>query len=306
MRKDLRANLILALTALVLASLACQSVGGGGPSASTEEVPGGGTSEPIAEIPTFSIDSEPTEEENSSTGGVYDGEWTGTNTVDDKEVYFKVEDNQIVSVMLSYTGEANGCDYHGAISTGVSTGGMDPIVVEGESFSSVIDNFGDVLTFDGTFTGDSEASGTMLIKSPADGLCGVFEKEVTWTASKGPRAEAEATEETEESGGLLSDNDAVAVVTGFFDAVNAGDVNSAVAMVDEGIMFSIGSETLFDQAELKSYLQDNKGLTFEISDTQSLGGAIVQFKAKGSDGKVYSSCQAFLLDGKISMVTMTP
>lgn len=300
MRKDLRADLILALTALVLASLACQSVGGGGPSASTEEVPGGGTSEPIAEIPTFSIDSEPTEEENSSTGGSYDGDWVGKNTNDDKDILFSVENNQVATMSLNYTGETSGCTYHGAASVYI-----DPVTIEDGSFTIVYSSINDELTFAGTFTSDREASGTLHIKSSAEGLCGEYEKDINWTATKGTTSALEP-EATEESGGLLSDNDAVAVVTGFFDAVNAGDVNSAVAMVDEGIMFSIGSETLFDQAELKSYLQDNKGLTFEISDTQSLGGAIVQFKAKASDGKVYSSCQAFLLDGKISMVTMTP
>ncbi len=292
-----------ALAALLLASLACQAVQGSDPTSVPEDPSSSGQNNPFG-VPTLepAITSEPPVQ----TGGTYDGSWTGTNTVDGKDILFEVENNEVVSFSLNYTGEASGCTYHGAVSAGSRTSSsVDSAVIDNDEFSLSYTNINDELIFNGAFTSDSEASGTLLIKSSADGLCGAYEKEVTWTASKGSSAEVDPAT-TEEPSTLFPDADAIAIVTGFFDAVNAGNVDTAIGMVDEGIMFSIGSDTLFDQNELKSYLQSHKGVTFQISDAQSLGGAIVQFKAKTSDGGNYSTCQAFLLDGKISMVTMTP
>lgn len=102
MNKKVGNKLVLALTALLLASLACQSVGGGNPSPTTEE----SQAEPGAGMPTPDLGSNPTEEEPASTGGVYDGRWTGTNTVDDKEILFTVENNRVTSISLNVTAHA--------------------------------------------------------------------------------------------------------------------------------------------------------------------------------------------------------
>lgn len=293
-------SLAFALTVLVLASLACQGIGGADPSATGEDET---QPEPAAGIPTPAIGSNPTEEAPAQTGGAYDGSWVGTNTVDGKEILFTVENNQIVSVALNYTGEANGCDYHGAISTGVETGGIDPIVIDGDGFTAVVKSVNDELTFAGTFTSEGEASGTLLIKSPSAGLCGEYEKEVTWTASKGS-ADAQPTEDTS---GFVSPEDSAAIVSGFFDAVNAGDLDTAIGFADENVMFGFGSQpNQFGRGNLKAYLSSNQGVTYKISAPESLGGAIIQFEAESSDGKIYTYCQMIVQDGKIMMLSLQP
>ncbi|MBL8063224.1 MAG: hypothetical protein JNK32_09415, partial [Anaerolineales bacterium] len=81
-------NILLAVILLLLASLACQSVSPSEPasippeSVATEE-----ESSPL--LPADSSDTEEaTQQEPVQTGGAYDGSWTGTNTVDDKEILF--------------------------------------------------------------------------------------------------------------------------------------------------------------------------------------------------------------------------
>ena len=297
---------LIAFAALVLASLACQAVQGSPSENPTESSSATEEANPFAPATEIAVEPFATEDASGQGGGIYDGNWTGTNTVDDKEILFVVENDEVVSFNLNYTGESSGCTYHGAVSAGSRTSSsVDSGVIEGDEFSLVYTSINDELTFTGTFTSDSEANGTLHIKSSADGLCGEYEKEISWTASKGSSADVEPAA-TDDPGALFSDDDSVALVTGFFDAVNAGDVDSAIGMVDDGIMFSIGEETLFDSGELEAYLRANKGTTFEISGVQSFGGAIIDFDAKSSDGTDYSTCSAFITDGKISMVTMTP
>lgn len=291
-------NIFLAVTVLVWASLACKSLAPSEPTGLPQETQSTEDSSPI--LPS---DSSATEDASAQSAGLYDGEWTGTNTVDNKEILFTVENNEVVSVALNYTGESNGCDYHGAISTGAATGGIDPIVVDGDSFSVVVNSINDELTFTGTFTSDSEANGKLLIKSSAEGLCGEYEKEVTWTATKGAAAEAEATEDTS---GTVSDEDTNTIVTQFFDAINAGDIDSAVAMTNENVMFSFGATNAqFGSDNLKGYLTSS-GLTYQVSDVESFGGGMAQFKATASDGTTYSFCTILLQDGKITSLSLQP
>jgi hypothetical protein len=296
-------SLYLAFAALLLASLACQAMQGSEPTSAPEDSSASEQTNPV--VP--GLEPAATSDAPAQTGGKYDGSWTGTNTVDDKEILFKVEDNQVTSIALNYTGEASGCTYHGALSTGSSTGGMDAVTIENDGFSTVVESVNDELTFTGTFTADGEANGTLHIKSSASGLCGEYEKEIAWTATKDAGSEAEeASEDTASSS--ESNGDVAALVTSFFDAVNAGDVGSAISMVDENIMFTVGTTiTKFSSSELESYLQSTEGVTYEITNAQSMaGGTMVQFKAKASDGTAYSYCQAFVQDGKITMMSLMP
>lgn len=294
-------NIILAVTILVLASLACQGVSPSGSdpvslppeTAVTEE-----ESSPI--VPE---DSSGSQEESAQTGGLYDGNWTGTNTVDDKEILFTVENNEVTSVSLNYTGESNGCDYHGAISAGSATGSLDEAVITNDAFAVSYESVNDELTFTGAFTSENEASGTLLIKSSTDGLCGEYEKEVSWTASKGSDAEAQATEDTS---GTVSEDDTNAIVTQFFDAINAGDLDSAMDMVGENVMFNFGATNAqFGRDNLKAYLTSS-GLTYEISEIESFGGGMAQFEATASDGTSYSFCTILLQDGEIISLSLQP
>lgn len=294
-------GLFLAVLALLLASLACSSVQG------SPAVP---TSQPEDIAVPESTEPAPPEEAAATeevipaqTGGAYDGSWTGTNTVDDKEILFEVENNQITSVALNYTGESNGCDYHGAISAGSPSGSLNDAAISNDAFAVSYESVNDELTFTGSFTSESEASGTLLIKSSADGLCGAYEKEISWTASKGSGAEAEPAEDTS---GLTSTDDTIAVVTQFFDAVNTGDFDSALAMVDDNVMFSFGAANAqFGRDSLEAYLSSS-GVTYQISDIESFSSGMAQFKATASDGTAYSFCTVLLQDGKIISLSLQP
>lgn len=294
-------NILLAVILLLLASLACQSLAPSGAEPVSESPETVATEEESS--PILPSDSSDTEEESAQTGGMYDGSWVGTNTVDDKEILFTVENNEIASVSLNYTGESNGCDYHGATSVGTGTSSLDDSAITGDTFYLIVKSVNDELTFTGTFTSETEASGTLLIKSSADGLCGAYEKEISWTASKGSSAEAEPAEDTS---GSVSADDTNAIVTQFFDAINAGNVDSAMDMVGENVMFSFGATNAqFGRDNLKAYLTSS-GLAYEVSDIQSFGGGMAQFEATASDGSTYSFCTILLQDGEIISLTLQP
>jgi hypothetical protein len=293
-------NILLAVTVLLWISLACQSLA---PSEDSGSIEAETVATEEASSPLVPTESSDTEEESAQSGGAYDGEWVGTNTVDDKEILFTVENNEVTSVSLNYTGESNGCDYHGAISAGSATGSLDEAVITNDAFAVSYESVNDELTFTGAFTSESEASGTLLIKSSADGLCGAYEKEVSWTASKGSSADAEPTEDT--SG--LASQDGDAVLTQFFDAVNAGDLDSALDMVDDNVMFSFGAQgAQFGRDNLEAYFLSAQGVTYQISDAESLGGTMVQFTATASDGTTYSFCNIILQEGKIVSLSLQP
>jgi hypothetical protein len=253
--------------------------------------------------PVLPSDSTDSEDESAQTGGAYDGDWVGTNTVDDKEILFVVENNEITSVSLNYTGESNGCDYHGAISAGSPTGSLSDASISNDAFAVSYESVNDELTFTGAFTSESEASGTLHIKSSAEGLCGEYEKEISWVATKGSAAEAEPEEDTS---GTVSDEDTNAIITQFFDAINAGDIDSAVAMTGENVMFSFGATNAqFGRDALKAYLTSS-GLTYQVSEVDSFGGGMAQFTATASDGTSYSFCTILLQDGEIISITLQP
>lgn len=77
-------------------------------------------------------------------------------------------------------------------------------------------------------------------------------------------------------------------------------------MVDENVMFNFGASTAqFGRDNLKSYLS-SAGLTFQISDIESFGGGMAQFKATSSDGATYTFCNAMFQEGKIISLSLQP
>lgn len=287
-------NILLAVTVLLWASLACQSLSPSDPDSIPPE-----TAATEENSPLSPSDSSATEEAPAQSGGAFDGIWNGTNS-DDSEIVFEVTENQISSVTINYQADVSGCTFSGAVSMGI-----DPSPISGESFSATFTAANDyTFTFAGSFTSETEASGTILVESPSTGMCGEFEKDLTWSAGKGSDSEADAGD-TEDSSGT-SDVDETAVVTQFFDAVNAGDLDSALDMVDENVMFSFGANgTQFGRDNLKGFLSSS-GLTYQISETESFGGGMAQFTATASDGTTYSFCTALFQDGKIVSLTLQP
>ncbi len=284
--------LSLAFSALLLASLACN--------AAKAPVADEGTAAP--EVVDSAPSAEPAatnEPEAAVVESGYEGNWTGTNS-DDSEIVFEVTERQITSVTINYQADNNGCTFSGAVSMGI-----DPSPISGDSFSATFTAPNDyVYTFAGSFTSDTEANGTILVKSPASGMCGEFEEELTWSASKGSASETDSGS-TEDSSGS-SDTDEIAVVTEFFDAVNTGDLDSALAMVDENVMFSFGAgATQFGRDNLEAFLSSSN-VTYQISDTESFGSGMAQFTATVSDGTTYSFCTVLLQGDKIVSISLQP
>lgn len=293
-----KTSLFVAIIVLLLASLACSSVQEAPVPTSLPE----NTAVPEVIEPAPTAEPVATEEVPVQTGGAFDGAWSGTNSDEDSEIFFEVTDNQITSVTINYLVDLSDCSFSGAVSMGI-----DPSPIDGDAFSATFTAPNDYeYTFAGNFTSDTEASGTIHVKGPSSGLCGEFEKDLTWSAGKGTVAESEPapTEETSTQPDVNSD----LLVTQFFDAVNAGDVDAALALVDENVMFSFGPQAAnqFGRDNLETYLLSNQGTTYQISETSSVGGTIIQFKATLSDGTVYGYCQAFTQDGKITMLSLQP
>lgn len=289
-----RRNIVLAVPVLLLASLACQSLSPSGPASIPQEAVVTEESSPI--LPS---DPSATEEASAPGGGAFDGTWNGTNS-DDSEIVFEVTENQISSVTINYQADNNGCTFSGAVSMGI-----DPSPISADEFSANFTAPNDyVYTFEGSFTSETEASGTILVQSPASGMCGAFEEELTWSAAKGSVSETDSGDTEDGSGS--SDTDEIAVVTQFFDAVNTGELDSALALVDENVMFSFGANgTQFGRDNLKSYLSTS-GVTYQISDTESFGSGMAQFTATASDGTTYSFCTVLFQEGKIISLTLQP
>ena len=285
----------LAFAALLLASLACQAVQGGAPTS----IPGDSTSteqaNPIAPTSSPITENVPP----AQTGGAYEGSWTGPSS-NNYDFKFDVSGNQVTWITLSYADTNNGCSMSGVIDRAIES---SPIT-DGSFSAEFTSNEGIRFEVAGSFESDSKASGTAQIKGPLSGGCSDFQTDMNWTASKDSAVNIEPTASEVASGG--TEVDSIALVNQFFDAVNAGDADSAVALVDKNIMVSIDSKTLFDSGELKAYFESSQGTTYEISDAQSFSSAIVKFKAKSSDGTVYSTCQAFVHDGKITMLSLMP
>lgn len=107
----------------------------------------------------------------------YDGSWDGTNS-EGNQVSFKVENNQVKSIILNYSVNTNGCFYSGA-----SGGPTENGTISDNSFSvNYTDSDGNLFTFSGSFTSDTEAAGTFHVKGSASGFCGAFETDMNWTA----------------------------------------------------------------------------------------------------------------------------
>ena len=227
------------------------------------------------------------------------GKWEGQNQ-DGDQVSFTIENDQFTYVLFNYWAHG-GCSLSGAMGQAPTDG-----AITGQSFSVQFeDDDRRLFTFAGSFSSDSEAAGTISIKGRAGTFCGDFESEETWTAQKalpeaGPTVPAAPPTETPAA------FDPITVVQGFFDAINLGDVNTALAFADDPV-WNIGSSARgIGNDKLSHYLttQIAAGVTYTPANMKAVGDSMVKFTITSSDGTVYTNCLVMLNDGKISMLKL--
>jgi ketosteroid isomerase-like protein len=234
------------------------------------------------------------------------GRWEGENS-DGHQVLFDVSDDQIAYVSFNFSVHTGDCSISGFMGEIPE----EPVVISEKSFSVELKREDDQLfTFAGSFTSDTESSGTIHMQGAAGASCAAFDDEMTWAAQKSiDQGGSELPTETATQSSPATPTvavDSMAVVVGFFDAYNAGNIDAAVAFVEDRIMFTLGSGSgRVGKENLKAFLteQQQKGVTFTISNLKVIGD-IVKFSALASDGTAYPGSQAFTDAGKITLLTL--
>ena len=244
--------------------------------------------------PTTSSQSAPGSSQAAATS--INGHWDG-NTSTDTPISFDVSDGQITYVNVGYF-VPPGCS--GSYGTTPDSG-----TISGNSFSIQLTSDQKQFTFAGTFSSNTEASGTLKVKG-TNSVCGAIDVQSKWTAKNGGADSNAATQPTEppasSSAGSPSTSDAD-TLQAFFDAVNANDVDTALASVDDNVIYTFGSATCIGKDDLKTYLdsQTELGTTFQLSNVQD-NIASVDFTAQAG-GKTYQG-QAMFQDGVIVILKL--
>ena len=79
--------------------------------------------------------------------------------------------------------------------------------------------------------------------------------------------------------------DPAAIVQGFWDAINAKNIDAAMAFLADDVQISGGPTSLMDKAKLSAFLssETKRGVTFEISDLKAISSDTVTFNQKVYD-----------------------
>ena len=233
------------------------------------------------------------------------GRWDGENS-DGYQVYFDVVNEQITYLFFNFSVLTGGCSFSGAQGQV-----LDNAMIVDKSFSvDLTDDDGRAFTFSGSFISDNAATGTIHIKGSEGAFCGAFESEMTWNTQRAiSQASSEPPTKTTIPLALATSTvavDPLTVVQGFFDAYNAGDIDAALAFLDNRVLFSLGSATgKVGPSNLRAFLteQKQKGITYTISNLKAVG-TIVKFSVQASDGAAYSDSQAFVDAGRITLLAL--
>lgn len=251
-----------------------------------------------------------------------DGDWEGTSSTD-SPIQFTVRDGKITYVNLNYAINNGGCSASGAYGTTPDDGAL-----QDKKFTVILTNSDDVkFVFAGTFDSNNDANGTLNITGKT--FCGDTDAEFTWTAAhvsspdnagnETPTEEptAEATAEsfpvpTVESlpvptTGAVPSGGSAEVVKNVFDALNQGNLDSALSLFDPDVIYTLGSVSGIGTDGLKSYLQTAAaaGAKYSISNVQDLD-SIVSFTLtiSGPGAGTFANSSAIIQDGKITIVTI--
>jgi ketosteroid isomerase-like protein len=198
------------------------------------------------------IPTQPAASSGQSAPAGYAGDWNGTTSSADTPISFTVENKQVTFVNLSYSVQSGGCSLSGSLSKTVQA----PIA--GKSFTTQFtDDDGKQYLFAGTFASGKDANGTIEVKGTST-ICGTFDAKATWTAKNAP-ADAQPTPSAStgspQPGGATSSLDSMDVLLGFFDAINANDLDTAMTLVQDDVIMTAGSTIIIGKADLKTYLQ---------------------------------------------------
>ena len=173
----------------------------------------------------------------------YDGEWKGKNSAD-SSLSFIVDNNQITYITVDYSSPAGTCGSESLSFTKVA----DNASIKGKDFSAQATfQSGDQITLVGSFKSNTEASGSFTIKSTGD-TCGTFEVKGTFTAKNGGGVASAPMP----SNPAPTGDSAAKTLRAFFDAINAKNVDAALALVDDTVTFNIASTTGVGKAALKT------------------------------------------------------
>lgn len=281
--------------------------------APTDAVPMPGATNPL---PTEEPSVEATE--TRATAGVFtllEGDWEGTSS-SDSPIQFTVQDGKISYVNLNYAIFSGGCSASGAYGTTV-----DNSALQDDKFTVILTNSDQVeFIFTGSFESKNHASGSLKITGKT--FCGDVAEEFTWTAehitapdsggAETPTMEAtpentvefEATPTSESAAPSV---DGVAIAQNTFNALNQGDVNTALAAFDDDVVFNLGGMSGVGKDQLQSYLQTAAaaGAKYTASNIQDLGG-IVTFAVtlSGPFSGTYPNSSIIIEDGKITVLAV--
>ncbi len=230
----------------------------------------------------------------------YEGEWEG-QTSTDSPISFRVEKNQITFVNLGYAVQSGNCALSGSLGKTV-----DGVSIDGKTFTIQLSDEDNQYAFTGTFASNSEASGSLQVKGNSKS-CGAFDAKSTWTAkpASNDTTSAEPTAEPEPTD-AADTTDAMDVVMGFFDQLSAQDMDAALALVNDNVVFHIGSKSGVGKTGLQAAFQSqvDSGATFDLSDLDQVGG-VVKFtlSVDGTDSAAGAN-SAIVQDGKIMTLTL--
>jgi ketosteroid isomerase-like protein len=157
-------------------------------------------------------------------------------------------------------------------------------------------------TFQGTFNSATDASGTLAYQGKHE-FCGtVPPTQVKWSAKKeggsmsSPSPAAKAP--------TPSSGSASKTLRAFFDAINAKNVDAALALVDDTITFNIASTPGMGKAALKTYLQGQitRGVTYTLGDLDDQGDTVDFSLKTGSGAMKDGNTASFNDDNKIDFL----
>lgn len=240
-----------------------------------------------------------------------EGDWEGTTSTD-APISFTVKNNTVTFASINLFARNGSCSGSTSLSMSVADG-----TISNNAFSAQMKSSSGVqITFSGTFS-SGQATGT--VQASGELPCDVPEIKTTWSARNTsiaiaptkPAATVPAAPTKsiapQPTAPTSASDDPVSIVNAFFNAINAKNIDAALAFADDDLIYSFGSATNdIGKANLKGYLttQAARGMTYTLSNFQAVGTSIVKFTARTSDGIVYSSSQAILDDGIIQMLML--
>ncbi len=228
----------------------------------------------------------------------YNGEWQGK--AENYSVAFTIEENQMTNLNVSYNGNAGACR---ALSLFYSNS-VENAPIKGKDVNAQLAfRDGALVTLGGTFGSNAEAAGTMIFKGKFEG-CGEYEVKVAWTAKRGAASTAPVAPTAPASNAGTPDEDAQKILRAFFAAINAKSLDTALALVDDDVVFNIGGNNGIGKDSFKSFWQNqiNRGVTITISNVTESFGSLMFSLQLGSNST--SNNMVEVEDGKIIIMML--